>query len=350
MKTNWISSAGQFIEKFETEFAQFCGATEGVSCTNGTVAIHLALRALDIGPGDEVIVPNFTLIVNATMVLQAGARPVLVDVNPDTWCIDPIDLERKITKRTKAIMIVHMYGHPCDMDSIWKIAKQHNLVVIEDAAQSHGAVYKGKRTGSLGDISTFSFYANKIITTGEGGMILTSRKDLADRCRLLRNQAHGHPRYCHEEFGYNYRFSNVLAGIGLAQCRQIEKKVARKREIAQIYLKLLKGNPHLQLPTEADQVQNVFWMFGVVLRGGLSEKRDQIMQSLSEVGVETRAFFYPLHRQPLFASGRYDINVSGSFPISDLLGRSGFYLPSGLALTRAQQEYVVESLSRCLQL
>ncbi|MCB0309330.1 MAG: DegT/DnrJ/EryC1/StrS family aminotransferase [Bdellovibrionales bacterium] len=352
IETNWISSSGKFIEAFEQMFSSYCETDFGISCSNGTTALHIALKALDIGPGDEVILPNFTLVVNANMIILSGAKPVFVDVDKNTWCINPDLIEEKITPRTKAIMVVHMYGHPCEMDSINAIAKKHKLHVIEDAAQSHGATYHNKKTGGLGHISTFSFYANKIITTGEGGMVLTRDQTLAEKCRSLRNQAHGQGtiRYIHETLGYNYRFSNVLAAIGLGQCEHIEKNVNKKRQIGHRYLELLKDVSQIQLPYEHSNVTNVYWMFGVVLKEHLKGKRDLIMQKLLDHGIDTRSFFWPLNKQPVYQKDEYSfINTEGHYPVSEFLGHNGFYLPSGLGLSSDDQELVSDTLIKTLR-
>jgi len=266
LETNWVSSLGAYIPRFEQRFAALGGAPYAVACSSGTAAIHLALECLDIGPGDEVIIPTFTLIVSANMVCLTGATPVLVDVRPDTWCIDPALIEAKITPRTKAIMVVHMYGHPCDMDAICAVARRHDLYVIEDAAQAHGATYRGRTVGGLGDVGCFSFYGNKIITTGEGGMLVTRRREIAERATLLRNQAFGEERFVHHEVGFNYRMTNIQAAIGLAQCERFDEKVRRKREIAAVYDGLLADEPTLQRPAHGVGCEPVWWMYGIVLK------------------------------------------------------------------------------------
>jgi perosamine synthetase len=343
LKSNWISSSGRYITEFEERFSSYCGATHGIACSSGTAALHLALKALQIGPGDEVIIPCFTLIVAANTVLMAGATPVLVDVDPDTWCMDPARIEARMTPRTKAIMAVHMYGHPCDMDPILEIAKRRNCFVIEDASEAHGAEYKGRKVGGLGDAGCFSFYGNKIITTGEGGMVVTDREAVAARARLLRNQAFEEPRFVHRDIGFNYRLTNLQAAIGLAQCEKIKEKVERKRALAESYRRLLAGAEELTLPAEAPWARNVYWMYGVLLRDGFGRSRDDVMRMLREQGVETRQFFHPLHRQPaltgLFEDGRY--------PVSEDLAARGLYIPSGMGLTAAQIEEVAGKLLAC---
>lgn len=339
---------GEFIPRFEHTFADLCGVEHGVACSSGTTALHLALETLGIGPGDEVIVPAFTLIVSANVVCQTGATPVLVDVRPDTWCIDPQLIESRITARTKAIMAVHMYGHPCDMEPIQRIAAQHKLYLIEDGAQAHGATYHGQPVGSFGDVACFSFYANKILTTGEGGMLVTDDPGLAERAAMLRNQAFGVPRFVHEHVGYNYRLTNMQAAIGLAQCERIDEKVARKIEIANRYDELLADVSELQRPTQLPGCKNVYWMYGVLPEDAFGRPRSEIQAELAEHGVETRTFFIPLHLQPVYQGqhARWP-DLRGHYPVSEELGAKGFYLPSGLDLTAADQAYIVERLLSC---
>lgn len=349
LESNWISAGGKYTRAFEATFSRYCGATHGIACVNGTAAIHLALSALGVGPGDEVIVPSFTLIVAATTAALTGARAVLVDVDPATWCLDPARLEAAITPRTKAILPVHMYGHPCDMDPILSIANRHGIAVIEDAAEAHGAEYKGRRVGAIGHIGCFSFYSNKLVTTGEGGMVVTNDAALAARVRLLANQAFEEPRFVHRFMGFNYRLSDLLAAIGLGQCEEIEDKVRRKRELATWYTELLQAEGDLTLPTEAPWARSVYWMYGVVVEEGFGASRDGVMRRLLREGIETRPFFHPLHRQPLFVDSsdpRFP-ETKGEFPVSERLGARGLYLPSGLGLTRAQVKQVVAELRAC---
>lgn len=348
LRTNWISSAGKYITAFEERFSSYCGAKYGVACSSGTTAIHLALEALGIGPGDEVIIPCFTLIVSANMVILTGAKPVLVDADPKTWCIDPERIGEKITPRTKAIMVVHMYGHPCDMDPIMELARRHGLFVIEDAAEAHGAECKGRKAGAIGDVGCFSFYGNKIITTGEGGMVVTNNPELAERARLLRNQAFEEPRFVHRFIGFNYRMTNIQAALGLAQCEKIEEKVERKREIARLYTELLKDEPGLTLPYEAPWAKNVYWMYGILIGDGFGVSRDELMRKLKDKGVDTRAFFYPMHLQPVYQGDDPRLpDTSGEYPVSSDLAKRGLYLPSGPGLTRSQIEEVVDKVLEC---
>jgi perosamine synthetase len=349
LETNWISSLGSYITRFEESVAGYCGVPHGVATSSCTTALHLALVALGIGPGDEVLIPDFTLIVSANTVIQAGARPVLVDSDPQTWCIDPDRLEEKIGPKTRAVMPVHMYGHPCDMPAILEIARRRNLLVIEDCAEAHGAEIAGRKVGSFGDAACFSFYGNKILTTGEGGMVLCRDAALADRMRLLRNQAFEQPRFVHREIGFNYRLTNVQAAIGLAQTEKIDEKVERKREIARWYADAFAGVDDVRLPWEAPGARNVYWMYGVCLGDSFRRGRDGVMQAMKERGVETRAFFCPMHRQPVFArtdDPRFP-DTSGEYPVSDDLWKRGLYLPSGLGLTREQVREVAAKLAEC---
>ena len=348
LDTNWISSLGEYIPRFERSFAELCGAAYGVSCSSGTAAVHLALEALDIGPGDEVIIPAFSLIVSANTVCMTGATPVLVDATPDTWCIDPEKIEAKITPRTKAIMVVHMYGHPCDMDAISEIARRHELFVIEDAAQAHGARFRGRAVGGIGDVGCFSFYGNKILTTGEGGMLVTSNRALSERAALLRNQAFEEERFLHHHVGFNYRMTNIQAAIGLAQCEKLADKVRRKIQIASIYSELLADEADLRLPARACGCDPVYWMYGLVLRESFWRSIRDVRARLAAEGVDTRSFFVPLNRQPVYQGNhRRWPDLRGSYPVSERLGEQGFYLPSGLNLTREDQTYVVDRLLLC---
>lgn len=346
LDTLWISSRGKYIERFEEAFARYCGVAHGIACANGTTGLHLALEVLGVGAGDEVIIPNFTIVVTANVTMLAGATPVLVDVEPDTWCMNPNVIEAAITPRTRAIMVVHMYGHPCDMDAINAIAKKHGLFVIEDCCQSHGAVYRGRMTGALSDISVFSFYGNKTITSGEGGMVLTGNAEYAARARVYRDNGFEEPRFMHKVRGMNYRLTNMQAAIGLAQTEKIDFAVARKREIAHAYLEHFGGFPHVRLPVERPGCKNVYWMFGVVLEDSFGRTKTETMAALKERGVDTRSFFYPMSQQPALKGDdpRYP-NLKGHWPVSDDLGLRGFYLPSGIGLTAEQVAFCAETLT-----
>ncbi len=340
LKTGWISSAGKYIQEFEEKFSAYCGANYGVSCANGTLAIHLALLAIGIKEGDEVILPSFTMIGSCNPIVQIGAKPVFIDSELQTWNIDPAKIEEKITSKTKAVMVVHTYGHPVDMDAVLSVARKHNLIVIEDAAEAHGAEYKGKRAGSLGDIACFSFYANKIITTGEGGMVITNNEKWAERAKKLRNHFFGEPRFLHQEVGYNYRLTNLQAAIGLAQLERIGEYVESRRKNAQLYNSLLKNIPGIILPPEASWAKNVYWMYGLLVDNDFPLTMPRLREELQKKGVETRTFFIGMHKQPAYAH----LGVNGHYPNAEYLEKNGFYLPSSSHLTEEQIHYVAAAI------
>lgn len=343
LNDGWISSMGEYIDRFETEFAKYLGVKYATTVSNGTTALHLALASLDIGVGDEVIVPDQTIISCPLAVIYTGATPVLVDVKINDGNIDPKCIEEKITAKTKAIMAVHLFGNPADMDNITAIAKKHNLFVIEDAAEAHGAEYKGKKVGSLSDVATFSFYANKIITTGEGGMLVTNNKTIYDKAVLMKNLAHTPgKRFFHEQIGYNYRMTNMQAALGLAHLEEIDHYLQKKITMAETYHSLLKTNPFLNLPSLNADVKNVFWMYNITVKDNSPLNRDQLMEKLLEKGVDTRTYFYPLHTQPVLK--QYLRSSTATYPNSSKLSDSGFYLPSGLAITTEQIQYVAEAI------
>ena len=339
VKSGWISSKGKFIEEFEQEFANYCGRKYGVATANGTVALHLALETLGIKKGDEVIVPDLTFVAVANTVTYCNAKPVFVDAHPEYWCIDPERIEEKITPRTKAIIPVHLYGHPCDMDQIMKIAEEHDLYVIEDAAEAHGAEYKGKKVGSFGDISCFSFYGNKIITTGEGGMCLTDNEELAEKMRILRD--HGmnpNKRYWYDVVGFNYRMTNMQAAVGVAQLEKLDEFVEKKREIAKWYsegLKELEEKELIKLHPEMSWAKGVYWMFCILVEDKFGMSRDDLMKRLEENGIETRPFFYPMHVIPPYKNEE-------KFPVAEEISRKGVNLPSGTTLTNESVFQVVK--------
>ncbi len=340
-ETSWISSAGENIQKFEEEFAQACGAKYGVSCTSGTAALHLALATLGVGRGDEVIIPTFTMIATANAVTYTGAKPVLVDSEPNTWNINVKKMEEKITHRTKVIMPVHTYGHPADMDKILDIAKKYNLYVVEDAAEAHGSEYQGRKIGSMGDIACFSFYANKIITTGEGGMLTTDNEEMAKIARNLRGHAFSEERhFWHNYIGFNYRMTNLQAAIGLAQMEKFDENVRRRIQNAKLYNSMLKNIKGITLPPQTKGVKNVYWMYSILVNDEFDVTRDELRKKLAKRGVETRTFFIPIHLQPIYFR-RYDER----FPVAEELCRKGMYLPSSSTLTKEEIEYVVESIA-----
>jgi perosamine synthetase len=345
IKGNWISSLGKYIGEFEQGFARYCGSKYGVSTTSGTTALHLALVSLGIGKGDEVIVPAFTMIAPAFAVVYTGAKPVLVDCEPDTWNMDVSQIERKITQNTKAILPVHIYGHPCDMDPILEIAQKLNLYVIEDAAEAHGAEYKGRKVGGIGTVACFSFYANKIITTGEGGMIVTDREWVAERARRLRDQAYSpEKRFLHTDVGFNYRMTNIQAAIGLGQLERISELVERRRKTARLYNELLKEVEGIRLPAQKEWAKNVYWMYSILIQDEFGISRDELQAKLKESGVDTRAFFVPMHQQPAF--GNLGLFEGESYPVSEEISKRGMYLPSGSGLTEEEIGQVSTTLKR----
>jgi len=356
MRSGWISSAGRFIEDFEQGWAAYCGRRYGIAVTNGTAALQLALACIGLKPGDEVILPTFTIISCALAVIYNGGIPVLVDSDPRTWCMDTERVKEKINHRTRAIMPVHIYGHPVDMDPLLDLAKQHGLAVIEDAAEAHGAEYLSKRNtkartwcrcGSFGDLSCFSFYANKLVSTGEGGMVLTDDSKLAERARFFRNLCfQPDRRFHHDELGFNFRLTNLQAALGVAQLERMDQIVARKRSMGDTYNRLLKDIRCLNLPTEEPWAKNVYWMYGVVLTDQAAMNANEFAQALKEHDIETRPFFLGMHEQPVFH--RRNLFKGESYPVAERLARRGLYLPSGLALTEQQQEKVCSAVHEVL--
>ncbi len=338
IRSGWISSLGEYVRRFEREFAAYCGVRRSVATHNGTVALHLVLAALGIGAGDEVIVPSLTFVATGNAVAYTGAQPVFVDSDPVTWTIDPEEVARAITPRTRAIIAVHLYGHPADMDALRALADEHGLILIEDAAEAHGARYKGRRVGSLGDAAVFSFYGNKIITTGEGGMIVSDDADLIERCYYLENQAKAPENpYWHAEIGYNYRMTNLQAAVGVAQLERIEELIAARLRNAQHYSRRLAGVPGITLPPCAEWATNVYWMYTVLIEDAYGMSRDALMARLRERGIETRPVFYPLHRLPMYDRGQ-------SLPVAEEIARKGINLPSGSALTPAEIDAVCDAI------
>ncbi|HVN65258.1 MAG TPA: DegT/DnrJ/EryC1/StrS family aminotransferase [Methanomicrobiales archaeon] len=330
--TNWISSKGRFVGEFEAGFAEFCGVGHGIATTNGTAALHLALAALGIGKGDEVIIPAFTMMSTAFAVLYTGATPVLVDADPETWNLDASLVPEKVNRRTKAILPVHIYGHPCDMDPILETAENEGLWVVEDAAEAHGARYRGRRTGGLGDVGCFSFYANKIITTGEGGMVVTDDPHIAERAGSLKDLAFDpERRFLHTDIGFNYRMTNIQAAIGLAQLERIDEFIGLRRRHAGIYSEHLAGIPGITLPVERPWAKNVYWMYSILLEKSFGLPRDVLMNLLAGKGIETRSFFIPVHRQPVME--KMGFFPGERYPVAEDLGARGLYLPSSSSLS-----------------
>jgi perosamine synthetase len=338
IETNWISSAGSFIRDFEARFAAACGTKYGIACANGTVAMHLALATLGLEPGDEVIVPTFTMIATVNAVTYCGATPVLVDMEPEYWQMDIDQVAAKITPRTKAIVPVHIYGHPADMDPLLQLAQQHGMVVIEDAAEAHGGEYKGRRCGSLGDAAGFSFYGNKIITTVEGGMVTTNNREIARLAWNLRDHAFSSERhFWHKFVGFNYRMTNLQAAVGLAQVEQLDNFVEQRRRNAAEYTARLRGIPGITPPPQATWAKNVYWMYGILVDAKeYGMNRDQLRKVLADQGIETRTFFIPMHCQPVY----WQAFKGQRYPVAERLCRDGFYLPSASSLTVAEIEYI----------
>lgn len=329
--TGWISSEGPFVKQFEEKFPQRVGRKYGIAVSNGSVALDAAMMALNIEKGSEVIMPAFTIISCATAILRSGAVPVLVDADPVTWNMDVSQIEKKITKRTKAIMVVHIYGLPVDMDPVIEIAEKYDLKIIEDAAEMHGQTYKGRPCGSFGDISTFSFYANKHITTGEGGMIVTDDEELAERSRSLRNLCFiPEKRFVHNELGYNFRMTNIQAALGVAQLEQLDRFIERKRKTGRMYNQLLSPIKEiLQLPqAKTEYAENIYWVYGMVSKG--EEITKQIVERLKGKGIGTRPFFWGMHEQPAFQ--KMGLFKGEHYPVAERIARNGFYVPSGLGL------------------
>ena len=356
IRTGWISSAGRFIDAFEESWASYCGTDFGVAVSSGTTALQIAVSCLGLQPGDEVIMPTFTIISCAQAIIATGSTPVLVDSDPQTWCMDAHQVEAKITPRTRAIMPVHMYGHPVDMDPLLALAQKNDLFIIEDAAEAHGAEYLSGRAGSdpiwrrcggLGHVSAFSFYANKLITTGEGGMVMTSNSELADRARSLRNLCfRPERRFYHTELGFNFRMTNLQAALGLAQVERIDQIVNHKRWMGKAYSEQLSGIPRLQLPAEETWAKNIYWMFGVVLKDEHDLNALELADQLTKTGVQTRPFFLGMHEQPALLER--NLFKDEHYPIAEHLARKGLYLPSGMALSEAQLNSVCEKVREVL--
>jgi len=342
--SGWISSEGPFIKSFEEKFSEQVGRKHGISVANGSAALDVAVAALGIGPGDEVIMPTFTIISCPAAVVRAGAMPILLDSDPATWNMDIDQIEARITPRTRAIMVVHIYGLPVDVGPVLELAKRYGLYLIEDAAQMHGQTWDGKPCGSFGNISTFSFYPNKHVTTGEGGMIVTDDAELAERCRRLRNLCFiPERRFVHEELGWNYRMTNMQAALGLAQLERLDEFVARKRRMGARYNELLRDVPGLVLPPSGSaHAQSIYWVYGLLVEEGFPFEADTVMRQLERRGIGSRPFFWPIHEQPVFLKkGWY---AGERHPVAENMARRGFYVPSGLALQDDQQERVAEAL------
>ena len=355
--TGWISSEGPFVKRFEDGLAAAAGRRHGVAVCNGTVALELAVAALGLEPGDEILMPAFTIISCAAAIIRCGCVPVLVDSDPVTWNMDveklrariEDEIEKKNNKKLKAIMVVHIYGLPVDMDPVLELAQRYGLKVIEDAAEMHGQSYRGRPCGSFGDLSTFSFYPNKHITTGEGGMVLTDDDQLAERCRSLRNLCfQAQKRFVHEELGYNFRMTNLQAALGVAQLERLDEFVARKRRMGRRYDELLSKVEGLEfLPASTPCADTIYWVYGMVLKDEVPFDAEAAMRRLGQQGIGTRPFFWPMHEQPVFL--KMGLFPGERHPIAERLARRGFYLPSGMALTDAQIEEVAQEVKNLMR-
>ena len=347
VESGWVSSEGRFIGEFEEAWAGFCGGEAGVAVNSGTAALEIAVAALELEPGAEVILPSYTIICCAMAVIAAGGVPVLVDCEPDTWCMDVNAVAEKITPRTRALMPVHIFGHPVDMDPLMELAGKHGLAVIEDAAEAHGAEYKGRRVGAIGDLGCFSFYANKIITTGEGGMVVAREGTYAERLAYLRNMCfRTDRRFRHTELGRNFRMTNLQAASGLSQVEAVESHIEKKRWMGAAYGERLGGESRLALPVERDWAKNVYWMYGVVLSDEVPFEADEFARRMAEQGIATRPFFLGMHEQPVLRDR--GLFADESYPITERIARRGLYLPSGLTLTGEQINRVCEAVTTVL--
>ncbi len=342
VSSGWFSSEGPYVKTFEKAFADTLGVSYASATSSGTASLHLALLALDIGKGDEVILPATTIASCYFAIWYTGAVAVPVDITSDTYTIDPSLIERAITKRTKAIMVVHLFGHPCDMDPIMEIARKHNFAVIEDAAEAHGARYKGRRVGTIGDIGIYSFYANKIVTTGEGGMVVSNNKTLIERVNSLKSLNHSSTRFIHVGIGYNYLMSNMQAAVGLASLEELGQSLRKKKNMAKNYKRLLSDTPGLILPVEKPWADSVYWMYAVRIDHKKTKKtRDEVMSYLLRNGVQTRTFFY----SPRTAFKKLAFFVNEKFPVAEEVEKTGFYLPSGLGNTHKEFRAVAKALT-----
>jgi perosamine synthetase len=350
LDSGWISSEGSFVPRFEEAFAAAHGRKYGIAVCNGSAALDAAVVALNLGPGDEVILPSFTIISCAAAIVRAGATPVVVDSDAATWNMDVRQVESAITPRTKAIMVVHIYGLPVEMDPILAMARKHGLKIIEDNAEEQGQTYRKKICGSFGDISAFSFYSNKHVTTGEGGMLLTDNPALADRCRSLRNLGFEPPRrFVHHELGWNLRMTNLQAALGLAQVESLDRHVAMKRRVGRRYNELLAGLNDIQLPlAQTNYAENIYWVYGLVLGDSYAFDAVEIIRRLEARKIGTRPFFWPMHEQPVFR--KMDLFSSVRCPVAERLARRGFYIPSGLGIKPGEMEIVAQQVREALMM
>ena len=351
VRTNWISSEGKFVKEFEKKFSKYNSRKFGVAVSSGTAALEVAIKSLNLKKNSEVIIPSFSIIATALCVVKCGLKPILVDCSLSTWNMDPEKVIKKISKKTSAIIITHIYGLPVDLQKIINVAKKKNIKVIEDAAEVIGLKYKNRMCGSFGDVSTFSFYANKHITTGEGGMIVTNKKDIYEKCKSLRNLSFSKSyfdRYNHDDIGWNYRMTNMQAALGCGQLKSINKIVKRKREIGNLYYKHLKKNKHLLFQENKNSYsKNIYWVFGVLLKKNSRSKRDFLMRALLKNKIDTRPFFLSMNKQKIFK--KMKIFSKSKMPNSEYLSNNGFYLPSGLGISDSEIRYVCTTLNQLLR-
>ena len=348
IKTNWISSEGKFVKDFEESFSKFNNRKFGIAVSSGTAALEVAVKSLNLRKNSEVIIPSFSIISSALCVIKLGLKPVLVDCDINTWNANPDEILKKISKKTSAIIITHIYGLPVNLAKIIKIAKKKNIKIIEDAAEQIGQKYKNKICGSFGDLSTFSFYANKHITTGEGGMIVTNDKRLYEKCKSLRNLSFSKSyfeRYNHNDIGWNYRMTNLQAAIGCGQLKNIKKIIKRKREIGNLYFEKLKNNKNLLLQENKNSYsKNIYWVFGILIRNNKKYKRNKMMKKLLKYGIDTRPFFLSMNKQKIFK--KMKLFKRDKMKNSEYLSNNGFYVPSGLALKNNEIIYICNLINK----
>lgn len=343
LRSTWISSRGEYIQRFEDAFSEYLGVEHSVTTSNGTTALHLILNATGIGPGDEVIVPTLTYVACANAITYVGAKPIFVDCDPIYWNMTVESVENAINAKTKAVMAVHLYGSPIDMVPLKDICRRHNILLIEDAAEALGSESKGVRAGNMGDVSAFSFFGNKTMTTGEGGMVSTNDSDIADRIRRLKNQGQSTSRsYWHDLIGFNYRMTNIQAAIGLAQMENLENLVGMKRQNAGLYQNYL-TDPEIQHSVEAPNSIHSYWMYSILLRGTTGPHRNEFVDALKAKGIETRNFFYPIHTLPMYAN-----EPNASFPVAEDIASRGINLPSSTRLSEEDVIYVCNLVNETL--
>ena len=347
--SGWISSNGKYVKTFEDAFSKYIGCEYGIAVSNGTTALEAAIFALEIKPGDEIILPSFTIVSCVIAIIRQGGIPVFTDVDKDTWCITASEIKKRLSNKTKAVMVVHMFGHPADMKPILELSNKYGFLVIEDASQVHGAEYFGKKCGSLGHISTFSFYANKIITTSEGGMVITSNKKYADLAASFRNLCFRKTRdFIHDDFGHNFRLTSLQASIGIAQLSRIEYFLKQKIKNGKIYKKYLSKIPGIQIQTERKNIKSVYWMYSIVLNPKSKIFAKDVVTKLSELGIGSRMFFSPLHKLPAFKKRNLMFKAEGSFNQCERLSKYGLYLPSSISIKEKDIKIVCEKVKEIL--